>query len=337
MNKEKRDLLIRRLSETRQIDYPWQSRIHPLRSFPGRCFVKREDELGFGISGSKIRKYRTLIPDLLGRGVTVALIVGGPHSNNVLGLAQLLIEAGIRPVVFMRGSPQTELKGNHLFIRFLIPPSDIHWVPKERWPEVLQLAEQKAEEFKGGGACVAIIPEGASLCSAVPGATTLALDLVRNMNDAGVNFKRVFIDSGTGMTAAVTLLALSWMELDLPATISMIAGDRDSFDRSLRQCRDWFQEWLKMEVPLPGNYALIYPDSSKPFGSVSAALLDRSINISRSEGMLADLVYTTKHFEAARKAMRTCVGDEESVVVHSGGGLSLSGFQEMFAKRIVDR
>jgi 1-aminocyclopropane-1-carboxylate deaminase/D-cysteine desulfhydrase-like pyridoxal-dependent ACC family enzyme len=45
---------------------PRQSRIHSLRSFSrGRCYIKRDDELGFGISGTKVRKYLSLLPAIL--------------------------------------------------------------------------------------------------------------------------------------------------------------------------------------------------------------------------------------------------------------------------------
>jgi 1-aminocyclopropane-1-carboxylate deaminase len=38
---------------------PHRSRIHALRSFSrGYCFVKRDDELGFGVSGTKVLRER---------------------------------------------------------------------------------------------------------------------------------------------------------------------------------------------------------------------------------------------------------------------------------------
>ena len=47
--------------------FPLQTRVHPLHSFKrlnSNVFVKRDDETGFGIGGSKFRKYASLIPFL---------------------------------------------------------------------------------------------------------------------------------------------------------------------------------------------------------------------------------------------------------------------------------
>ena len=75
------------------------------------CFVKRDDELGFGISGSKIRKYRSLIPWLIQKGIEEVVIIGSSCSNHVLGLSQLLIENKLKPTLFLKGDPSYSLKG----------------------------------------------------------------------------------------------------------------------------------------------------------------------------------------------------------------------------------
>ena len=44
------------------------SRAHHLKYIlpkNGKAFVKRDDELGFAISGSKLRKYQSLLPEML--------------------------------------------------------------------------------------------------------------------------------------------------------------------------------------------------------------------------------------------------------------------------------
>ncbi|MEK7749647.1 MAG: hypothetical protein AAB277_01590, partial [Planctomycetota bacterium] len=47
-----------------------QSRIHRLRWF-GRSdiWVKRDDELSFGVSGTKLRKHASIIPSLKQKGI----------------------------------------------------------------------------------------------------------------------------------------------------------------------------------------------------------------------------------------------------------------------------
>ena len=94
------------------------SRVHPLRSFEvhsGKCFVKREDELGFGVSGTKVRKYLSFLPGFLQQKPDEAVIIGSAYSNHVLSLSQLLKENGIEPILFLLGDPECKLQGNLLF------------------------------------------------------------------------------------------------------------------------------------------------------------------------------------------------------------------------------
>ena len=54
------DCLISLLNTVEQEEYPTHSRVHKLRvgdPYEVACYIKREDELGCVLSGSKIRKY----------------------------------------------------------------------------------------------------------------------------------------------------------------------------------------------------------------------------------------------------------------------------------------
>lgn len=334
MDEDKYTCLLRRLSETDQRDYPQRSRMHLLRSFPGKCYVKRDDELGFGASGSKIRKYRTLIPYLKKMGVQTAIVIGGAYSNNVVGLTQFLIEEGIKPLLFLRGSQSTSVKGNHLLIRMLCGKEPIHWISKEDWPNVLSLAEEEVKRLQHIGMRAMIIPEGAVHSSAIPGAATLAVDIVRNMKESGIKLNHLFLDSGTGLTAVTTLIAFSWLRLEIPVTVTMVAGDAGTFQDMLMRGHHCFQEWLQKDVEYPSNFNKMCPVIGKSFGSVSSGVIDRSLKIASEDGIFADLTYTTKHFETVRETLNKDAKNEPLMIVHSGGATSLSGFQEKLVERM---
>lgn len=97
--------LYRKIADACQVEtaeaFRLQSRIHRLRWF-GRSdiWVKRDDELGFGVSGTKLRKHASLIPALKKRGIEEVVVIGGAHSNNVLSAAQTLTENNIRMTPF---------------------------------------------------------------------------------------------------------------------------------------------------------------------------------------------------------------------------------------------
>ena len=65
-------------------------------------------------------------------------------------------------------------------------------------------------------------------------------------------------------------------------------------------------------------------------------MIDSSLKIASEEGIFADLIYTTKHFEAVRGVLDREPCEHPVLIVHSGGGISLSGFQEKLSGRIVE-
>jgi len=83
-----------------QIDYTLlrDTRIHPLpsRVLGRRAWILREDELSAGVTGSKLRKFASLLPQLESQETQVAGMIGGPNSNNLVGLAQMLKERKIQ-------------------------------------------------------------------------------------------------------------------------------------------------------------------------------------------------------------------------------------------------
>jgi len=103
-----------------------QSRIHRLQPPFEAVFVKRDDELSSSISGSKIRKYASLILFLKSEGFTDVLLLGGFRSNHVIGCAQLLKENRLTPHVFFEEGFAGDLNsGNHLLSHLLFKPEEI--------------------------------------------------------------------------------------------------------------------------------------------------------------------------------------------------------------------
>ena len=119
-----KEQLIAALQKIPQENYPVHSRLHSLKmgkEFGVQCYIKREDELGCLLSGSKIRKYRTLVAALKKRGCKKAGLIGSLYSNHVLGLSSLLLENEIEPTLFLLESKETPTVGNALFLQLFVP------------------------------------------------------------------------------------------------------------------------------------------------------------------------------------------------------------------------
>ena len=304
------------------------TRTHALPSDPeGSLFVKREDELSSGISGSKLRKYASLIPFLKDQGIERVAIVGGPNSNNVVGLLQTLREAKIRPYLFLREAADPKKRGNALFLDMLAPAGSIHSVARSDWENVESqaaafLAKSKTPSY--------LIPEGALCPESLPGCITLAQDLLRN-ETSGPFFENIYMDSGTGMNAIGLLLGLALLDpkrKERRIHITLIAGDEEQFAKNLKQFKKSLLPCLEIEkIELP-NFDFLHPPISKKFGSTNTSLIQACRQIAKEEGLLMDPTYSVKHYMAMKQHRSKESPRGNSLFVFNGSALGLSGFQE---------
>lgn len=311
------------------------SRIHLLKTFSGTttsCYVKRDDELGFGISGSKLRKYSSLIPYLLKENYQEALIIGGAYSNNVLGLSQLLIENQIKPILFLLGDEAYKRHGNLLLTSLLVDDSQIHWIRRKDWNDV----EEKAYEYaKNHDPKVAIIPEGACMFASLPGALTLVLDILENEKQLQKPFTHLFIDAGTGLTAIAVILAFAWLNKKTKIHVLLLADTKEAFTKKLKQFQVMFEQLIEdqlNEEVLRQQFILYSPTVAPSFGAVNKTVLQTIKTIAREEGFFTDPIYSAKLFFEAKKIIREKAITGDILIIHAGGALTLMGFQEQLAK-----
>lgn len=325
---KKKEYLESTLAAVPQEPYPVHSRVHPLKSFnthAARCFVKRDDELGFGISGSKIRKYRSLVPFFLKNKIEEVIVIGGSNSNNVLGIVQLLIENKIRPTLFLKRTKAPNLQGNFLLTSMLVSSESIHWIESGDWKNVIEKVQTYTKELPRP---YFILNEGSSVTEAFPGALSLPLDILRNEEELKHSFDHVFIDSGTGMMASALILGLHWMEKPTLIHVLLLAESEEEFLKNLHDYHQNFMKLLQIPLPFPTNFILYKPITGKSFGGTNPAIFEEIVSLARAEGFLTDPIYTAKLFTEARTIIREKDLEGHVLINHSGGGLSLSGFQE---------
>ena len=321
-----------RLAAIPQAGFPMHSRVHPLQSFifpSTACYVKRDDELGFGISGSKIRKYRTLIPFFLNKGIEEVVLIGSAFSNHVLSLQQLLIENGLRPTLFLRGDPNRSLQGNFLLTSLFVPPSSIHWFSKTEWNTVESRAYAYAKQQRHA---TFVLPEGGFTPEALPGALTLSLDVQNNEKVEGFNFDHILIEAGTGFTASALILGLNWLRRPTTVHVVLLVEDKANFLSQLKRCHEMFIQLLQTSSPFPQNFVLHMPQITGAFGEIKSFLFETIANLAREEGFLTDPIYTAKLFIESKHLLTLGEMQGNVLIHHAGGALTLLGFQEQLKK-----
>lgn len=309
----------------------FHSRIHPIpdKEFPD-TWIKREDESSFGISGSKKRKYASLIPFLKKNKFECIGVIGGSNSNNVIGLVQLLIENQLNFKLFLKSNNSIANNGNGFLLSLLTNDDNITWVNQTEWPNVETIAHDclkyEYSHFK-------IITEGASCLEAFPGALTLAADILKNEENQRLKFNHVFVDAGTCLMATALCLEFSKLKSDTCIHIVQMAENEAYFSNQLAKTIEW-ASFYNLNFQLPTNFILYKPITAKSFGSVNATILDKTKEYAQKYGILTDPIYSTKLFMTALSIIKEKELLGNKLIIHSGGGQSLFGFQnKLFDKK----
>jgi 1-aminocyclopropane-1-carboxylate deaminase len=311
------------------------SRVHALKTLNtplATCKAKRDDELGFGISGSKWRKYISLIPYLLNNNYQETVVIGGAYSNHILGISQLLIENRIKPTLFLLGDANIKRQGNLLLTSLLVPESQIHWISRKDWSQVEDLA---ADYVQNNDLPTMLIPEGAFMEAALPGALTLAIDILRNEEENQQQFQHIFIDAGTGLSAIATILAFAWLNKKTLLHVLLLADDEQLFLEKLKKFHQIFDCFVEEQLnwsDILSGIRLHRPTLAPAFGSVNAAVMKHIKFLAREEGFFTDPIYSAKLFWEAKNIINAQALAGNILVIHSGGALTLMGFQKELDK-----
>lgn len=310
-----------------QIDpsYPLHSRVHTLKHFPCSMnwFVKRDDELSCGISGSKYRKYASLLPYLKRQGYKTVHLVGSSYSNHLVGILQLLNESQITPTVYLLESHHHVLNQDHLlegnlgFIKLLLGKNSYRMLSRKEWPDRESIIKTHLSP-----SCI-YIPEGAEMFPSLAGAISLAKDIAVH----NASFDHLFIDAGTGLSAIGLLLGMVSYKLSGKVHIILMAEDRFSFEKKLKDYKRLLEKELSQPIILP-PYEIYLSSIGKSFGSINSTIFDEIRSLAQQEGLLTDPIYSAKLFYSAKEIAKNHNLKGNALCIHSGGALTLCGFQK---------
>lgn len=267
----------------------------PVPLQPGRQRADWTFVLEAQLGGYKARKYLSLIPWLQAQGCPRVVLQGSRRGNNLAELAARLIAAGLQPALPLSSRPR---RGDRLGNELLL--------------ELLQLPE-------GSDDGQLVVPEGASCLASLPGALTLAASLGQSMLDHSRQPARIYVDAGTGFTAAALLLGLGQLNFEGDVHIVDMAGTgHQGVENWLTQMRSSLT-WLGA-VP---RWYLSRPPTARSFGSTNRRVWDEVGRMASQEGLWIDPLYSAKLLLTARENS----GSEPSWLILSGGKTELMAWQ----------
>lgn len=279
---------------------------------PGRFWIKRDDLIGLGGGGNKIRKLQHTLAEARQAGADTLVTTGAAQSNH----ARLTAAAGARlglDVVLVLAGPATTPAGNVLLEELL--GATVIWAGDDATED---MADDVVQRLARSGKRAHRIPFGGSTSASAQGYVDAAAEITAQVGD--IDHLVTAVGSGGTMAGLVShlgadkVLGVHCGAVDDPhATVAaLIEGmptrhvDRDDFRLDLDQVGD--------------GYEHLTPDAR-----------DALLLFARLEGVVLDPTYTARAAAGLIAAIRDGrIGARDRVVfLHSGGSPSLFAHSEL--------
>jgi len=262
-------------------------------------YVKRDDVMGLGGGGNKLRKLEFLIGEAISLGADTVITVGARQSNHARLTAAAAARAGLAcELVLTRTVPRTSeayvTNGNVLLDELL--GAVIHDLPASE--DAMSFAYRRAHELEAKGHRVYICPLGGSSATGCLGYAACALEIELQAAEIGVRFNEIVVPHGSGGTHAG--LVAGYAALGISAAHvrahAVLAQDEQARTASL--------EKATAALRLLGHNAKLSADHlnidathlGDGYGAPTDSMRDALRLLARTEGLLLDPVYSGKAF-----------------------------------------
>lgn len=301
-------------------------------------YLKRDDQTGTELAGNKIRKLEYSIYEAVEQGADTLITCGGIQSNHCRATAAAGVKLGLRTILYLRSAQRQAVEGNYFLDELL--GAEVRFISPEDYSQRRQeIMEKAARELVKQGRKAYLIPEGASNAIGSLGYYEAFQEILSQEKEMGLHFDTVVCALGSGGTYGGLHFANLLGNHGKKIIGIPVAADSQYFKGRIVEIWEEFsrlvgsREELKEEdmLLLDGyvgrGYALNTPEE-----------MDFLLEISRSEGVIFDSVYTGKAFRGLVDGIEQdheLFKDSKNILfIHTGGlfGLFSKKFEFDFSK-----
>ena len=241
---------------------------------PDRLWIKRDDQIGLGAGGNKVRKLQWTCAQAVASGARTLVTSGAPQSNHARLTAAAGARLGLDVVLVLAGADSGGLSGN-LALNALFG-AKIVWAPDSNDAELETRVNDVAAELRDAGRRPAVIPFGGS----TPLATNAYLDVAREIQAQGVDPEHVVVAVGSGGTMAGLVRGLG-TERVLGVHCGAVADPHWSV-----------RELFPADAGVPDDLRIRCDQVGPGYGRVTDAVMGALTLAGQTEGIVLDPVYT---------------------------------------------
>ncbi|MEO7191789.1 MAG: pyridoxal-phosphate dependent enzyme [Vicinamibacterales bacterium] len=295
-------------------------RLTRLEAFLGkgcpRLHIKRDDLLGFGGGGNKVRKLDVLVSDALRAGADTLITCGAQQSNHARVTAAAGSVSGLRVILVLNGDrperPTGNLKLDALF------GAEVHLVASRQLRDAAM--EAVAADVRAADGTPYVIPVGGSTAL---GAMGFARG-VAEVSAAGLRPRLIVHASSSGGTQAGLIAGCALLGLD--SQVVGVSADEPSGALTARVSvlLDEIASRLgARRDSIAGPHPIDVDDRhvGEGYGISTAEAQEATLLLARREGIILDPVYTAKAMAGliARIRSGSIPPDADVLFWHTGG------------------
>lgn len=300
-----------------------------------RLWVKRDDVMGVGGGGNKLRKLEFLVGEAIAQGCDTFITTGGLQSNHARQSAAAAARAGLACELMLsdvvpRHDDAYRTNGNLLLDDLF--GATVHRLPSDM--DALAAAHSRAEDIARDGRKAYVVGSGGSSPLGSLGYAVCATEILDEERAISRRFEAIVVPNGSAGTHAGLAAGLAAAGDDPRRVLSFTV--LAPLDKAMEDTRRLASEALGLLAPdLQLADDAIRIDASqrgKAYGLPTDAMVDALRVMARSEGLLLDPVYSGKAFAGVLAGMRTGAWrDRDVLFVMTGGTPGLFAYRDAIA------
>jgi L-cysteate sulfo-lyase len=300
-------------------------------------YVKRDDLMGLGGGGNKLRKLEFLLGEAISLGSDTFITTGGLQSNHARLSAAATAHIGMAcELVLTQAVPRSDeaYRRNGNLLLDGIFGAKIHLLPAGE--NALGFATHRAKDLKSEGRRPYLVGSGGSSPGGCLGYANCAVEIVGQEQAIEGGFTQIVVPNGSSGTQAGLAAGFAVIGMD-PGRVSSY-----SVLNPAKEAQRITHELANSTLALLDPRKLIDSDAIRVsgdqlgdgYGIPTSAMLDAVRMMARTEGLLLDPVYTGKAFAGVLAAVRGgAYKTGDAILFLMTGGLpGLFAYQRAFEK-----
>jgi D-cysteine desulfhydrase len=298
-------------------------------------YVKRDDLMGIGGGGNKLRKLEFLIGEALAQGCDTFITTGARQSNHARLSAAAVARAGLACELVLT---DTVLRDDEAYRRngnvLLDDLFGATVLRRSGDVDALAVARERAMQLSASGRRAYVVGSGGSSPLGCLGYAACAAEIMTQEREIGLSFRRIIVPNGSSGTHAGLAAGLKAAggEPSRVQSFSVLAPIETAREVT-RRLAEHTLALLDPGAAFQDEDILVSGDQlGGGYGVPTPAMFDAVRLVARTEGLLLDPVYGGKAFAGVLAAIRDGAwrGENPVLFVMTGGLPGLFAYEPAF-------